>query len=130
MNNQAAPLRGNGTAAEAARGKERGTYEWIWTVFCNRLESEVRALDDGGVRMSNDGSGKETIHSTAPNAQASEGVPLEGLEWVLLRTPSGMHVLKKTSWWTDTIGRRARDWVVVAASNDYAKLKNYLRMTR
>jgi hypothetical protein len=80
--------------------------------------------------MSHDGSSKETIHNTAPDAQASEGIPLEGLEWVLLRTPSGMHVLKKTSWWMDIRKTRWIEWKVVAASNDYVKMRNYLRMTQ
>lgn len=116
--------------ATEGNGMKEGTYEWIWTVFCNRLESEIRALDDGGIRMSDDGSSKETIHSTAPDTEASEGIPLEGLEWCLVRAPSGMHVLKKTRLWEVMRKEQGCMWVVVAASNDYAKLKNYLRMTR
>ena len=58
---------------------EVGTYEWLWKIFCDRLECEVRALDNGGVRVRYDGERQAQIHYAVSNAQASTSSRAERL---------------------------------------------------
>jgi hypothetical protein len=49
-------------------------YDRFWQVFCDRLESEIRALGNGSCGMCNDDSGKEKIYASKPNAQTNQSL--------------------------------------------------------
>lgn len=65
-------------------------YDRIWQVFCDRLESEVRSMDNRDYRMCNDDSSEETIRTSEPNIEAYQGVRIEG---VMYGTAQGVGVV-------------------------------------
>ena len=54
-------------------------YEWIWKIFCDRLESEVRALGNRDLRVRDDGAGEVPFHVRQPHVEAGQGLRFAGL---------------------------------------------------
>ena len=54
-------------------------YEWIWKIFCDRLESEVRALGNRDLRVRDDGASQKSVHVRQPHIEASQSLRFAGL---------------------------------------------------
>ena len=54
-------------------------YEWIWKIFCDRLESEVRALGNRDLRVRDDGVSQKSVHVRQPHTEASQSLRFAGL---------------------------------------------------
>lgn len=49
-------------------------YDRIWQIFCDRLESEVRALDNRDGGECEHECGKEAVHCDVPDTETSESL--------------------------------------------------------
>jgi hypothetical protein len=51
-----------------------GLHDRFWTLFCDRLESEVRALGDRDLRVRDDDKRKAEVRHRAPNTKANQSL--------------------------------------------------------